>query len=138
MHPGLGRNWGTALIGVYGLSLVGAGVFIADPVLGFPVGTPTEPTVVTWHGVMHFISGGVGFLALVVACFVFARRFAALGQEGWRTFSLLTGVIFLAGFVGIASGSGSGWSILGFWVALVIAWSWLSALSVRLAGGTEL
>jgi hypothetical protein len=31
---------------------------------------------------MHFINGGIGFLALNAACLVFAGRFTALNQRG--------------------------------------------------------
>ncbi|MEZ4864931.1 MAG: hypothetical protein R3C14_26695 [Caldilineaceae bacterium] len=41
-------------------------------------------------------------------------------------------MVFFAAFTGIASGQGNPWTILGFWIGVVLAWSWLSALSVRL------
>jgi hypothetical protein len=127
-----GSTWGPLLVGVYGLSLIGAGLFVADPAFGFPPGTPADANTVTTSGILHFVSGGIGFLALIAACFVYAWRFAGLGQRGWATFSLLTGIIFFAAFVGIASGSGNSWTILGFWVGVVIAWLWLSLLSAKL------
>lgn len=134
LHAGRGQTWGPLLIGIYGLGLIGAGIFVADPALGFPPGTPADAHAISTSGLLHFVCGGLGFLGLIAACVVFARRFAGLGQRGWQWFSLLTGVIFLAGFVGIASGSGSGWILLGFWIAVVLAWVWLSALSARLRG----
>jgi hypothetical protein len=121
------------LVGVYGLGLIGAGIFAADPAFGFPPGTPEgAPAAISWHGLMHFVSAAVGFLALIAACFVFARRFAALGQRGWATFSVITGVVFFAGFFGVASGSGQSWTVIGFWIAVVLAWSWISAMAARL------
>lgn len=138
LNPGQGRNWGTVLIGIYGLGLIGAGIFIADPALGFPVGTPADAQTISWHGLLHFICGGIGFLALIAGCFVFARKFAILKLRGWQVFSITTGMVFLAGFVGIASGSGSGWTILGFWIAVVVAWAWISALSARLLSGARI
>lgn len=132
MQGSRGGTWAPLLIGVYGLGLIGAGIFVADPALGFPVGTPADANAISWHGLLHFICGGLGFLAFIAACFVFARRFAASGQKGWQVFSIITGVVFLAGFFGIAAGSGSPWTILGFWLAVVLAWAWLSAVAVRL------
>ncbi len=129
---GYGRHWGPLLIGIYGVSLIGAGIFKADPGLGFPIGTPADTNTVTTHGILHFVSGGIGFLALIAACFIFARRFALRQQKGWSRFSILTGVIFFAAFVGIGAGAGNPWTILGFWIGIVLAWSWLSALSARL------
>jgi hypothetical protein len=132
MPAGHGRMWGPLLICVYGFGMIGAGVFSADPALGFPPGTPADAHAISWHGLLHFVFGGVGFLALIAACFVFARRFAALEQRQWQLFSLVTGVVFFAGFFGIASGSGNGWTILGFWIALLLAWAWISLLSAQL------
>ncbi|HEX8036596.1 MAG TPA: DUF998 domain-containing protein [Ktedonobacterales bacterium] len=134
-----GGTWGPLLVGVYGLGLIGAGLFTADPALGFPPGTPADAHAISGHGLMHFVSGGVGFLALIAACFVFARRFASLGQRSWSVYSLATGVIFFAAFVGIAVGSnGSGAAltavILAFSVAVVLAWAWISAMAVRMWG----
>lgn len=132
LGAGRGKTWGPMLLGLYGVGLIGAGIFVADPAFGFPPGTPAEAPALSVQGLLHFVCGGIGFLGLIAACVVFARRFAGLGEPGWQWFSLLTGVIFLAGFVGIASGSSSRWTLLGFWVAVVLAWVWLSALAARL------
>jgi hypothetical membrane protein len=42
---GKGKTWGTLLIGVYGLGLIGASIFKADPAMGFPIGTPEGATL---------------------------------------------------------------------------------------------
>jgi hypothetical protein len=128
-----GGRWGPPLIGVYGLGLIGAGLFRADPALGFPPGLPSgDYGTVSWHGMLHFVSGGIGFLALIAACFVFARRFAAIKQRGWAIYSLVTGVLFFVAFVGIASGSkGAGVSVA-FAMAVVLGWAWISAMMARL------
>jgi hypothetical protein len=129
---GRGKNFGTLLIGVYGLSLIGAGIFKADPAMGFPVGTPEDATTMSTHGMLHFMTGGIGFLALIAACFVFARRFGSLGEKGWAAYSIFTGIVFFASFVGIASGSGNPLTILGFWIGLIFAWAWISLYARRL------
>ncbi len=131
LRSGRGGSWAPRLIGVYGASLIGAGVFRADPALGFPPGTPPGVAEVSWHGIAHFILGGIGFTCLVAACFVLARRFAGEGRRGWATYSRVTGVLFLAGFAGVASGAGS---VLAFVAAVVLAWTWVSALAVHLSG----
>jgi Protein of unknown function (DUF998) len=132
LQDGRGRTWGTILLGVYGLGLIGAGFFTADPAFGFPPGTPAAAHTMSWHGLLHFICGGVGFLALIAACFVFARRFASQRQRVWAAYSVATGVIFFAAFAGIAAGSGQSWSVIGFWIGVVVAWAWISAMAVKL------
>lgn len=125
-------TWTPRLIGVYGLSLVAAGVFRADPALGFPPGTPTDANTVSWHGLLHLLSGSVGFLCLIAACLIVGRAFAARGARGWAIYSRITGVVFLAAFAGIASGSHGALTTMPFAAAVVLAWSWITALSVLL------
>ncbi|MEU6739483.1 DUF998 domain-containing protein [Streptosporangium sandarakinum] len=134
--PGYGAAWAPRLVGVYGVSLAGAGIFRADPGLGFPAGTPDGPGAVSWHGMLHFACGAVGFLCLVAACFVVGRRFAAVGRTGWAGYSWATGALFLTSFVGVAAGGGAPWANLGLTAGIVLAWSWLSALSLHLYRST--
>lgn len=126
---GRGRTVGPLLIGVYGAGLIAAGIFVADPALGFPPGTPDgPPAVVTTRGLMHFVSGGVGFFALIGGCFVFASRLAADGRRDLMWFSIATGVLFFAAFAGIASGSGSRPIVVAFYFAVLLAWVWLTSI----------
>jgi len=126
LAPGRARAWAPVLIGGYGAGMVGAAVFRADPVAGFPVGTP-ETTAVSWHGMLHFVSGGVGFLCLIVACFVVGSRFYRAGDRGLAWFSRVTGVVFLAGFAGIASGS-HGPTTPAFVAAVLTVSAWLTTV----------
>jgi hypothetical protein len=109
--------------------LIAAAFFTADPALGFPPGTlEGPPAVIATHGLMHFVSGGIGFFALIAACFVLAVRFRGEGRSPWMVFSLATGVLFFAGFAGIASGAQSRTLVVAFYLAVLLAWTWLSAL----------
>jgi hypothetical membrane protein len=133
LHPGMGGTWGPMLVGAYGAGLIAAGVFVADPADGFPPGIPAAPPdTVSWHGAVHFVVAGIAFLALIAACLVFARRFAGLGQRGWAAYCVATGVIFLAAFAGIASGSGAPALNMAFAVAVVLGWTWVSVMAARL------
>ncbi|MFL5662897.1 MAG: DUF998 domain-containing protein [Ktedonobacteraceae bacterium] len=77
-----GETWGPLLVGVYGLGLIGAGFFTADPAFGFPPGTPADAHTISWHGLLHFIAAAIGFLALIAASVMMARRFASQGHQG--------------------------------------------------------
>src|SRR5689334_22366416 len=129
LAPGRARTWAPALIAGYGAGMVGAAVFRADPAAGFPAGTP-ETTAVSWHGMLHFMVGGLGFLCLIAACFVLAGRYARAGDRGLAWFSRITGVGFLAGFAGIASRS-HGPTTLAFVAAVVTVCAWLTTVSVH-------
>ncbi|KAB8188127.1 DUF998 domain-containing protein [Microbispora catharanthi] len=124
-----GGGWAPRLLAVYGLSLLAAGAFRADPAGGFPRGVPAGE--VSWHGLAHLASGGVGFACLVAACFVLARRFARRGRAAWAWSSRATGALFAAGFLAVASGAGAAWANLAFTGAVVLGWSWISALAVH-------
>ena len=121
-------------LGVYAAGLVGAGLFIADPADGFPVGTPTGPTVTpSWHGTLHIVFGGIGFLGLITACLVLAWQFRVQRQLSWAVFSLVTGVLFFAAFAGIAmGGAASSAGVLAFAGAVILAWTWLALVSAHL------
>jgi len=122
----------TTLVGRYGLGVSIAGFLTADPALGFPPGTPDDRAIaLSWHGIGHLVAGSIGFLCLIAACFVFARRFWGERKRGWAAYSAVTGVVFLAGFVGIASGNPSPGVNMGFGLAVVIAWAWVSVLCAR-------
>lgn len=121
------------LLGVYAAALVGAGLFVADPADGFPPGTPPGRAVTpSWHGTLHIVSGGLGFLGLITACLVLAWQFRGRSQAGWAFFSLITGVLFLVAFAGIATGSASSAVVLAFTGAVILAWVWLALVSVQL------
>ena len=130
LRPGRGAIWAPRLLGLYGLGVIGAGIFRADPRLGFPVGTPDGPGVVSWHGMLHFVTAGIGFLGLIAACFVLGSRFTAEGRPGWAWYSRLTGVVFVAAFGGIASGQGSVAINLTFTLAVIAAWAWMSGVAL--------
>jgi len=136
LQSGPGSKWGPLMLGLYGLGLVGASIFSADPALGFPPGTPLEGNPISWHGMLHFVTGTIGFSGFIAACFIFARRFKLLQQSGWARYSLITGILFLVSFVGIASGSKGPVSAF-FAIAVVLGFTWISLLLFRLQSEIE-
>lgn len=132
LHTGPGRRWGPWLIGVFGISLVAGGVFLADPAFGFPPGTPDgAPDQLSWHGILHAFAPLVGFLSLIAACFVFARRFAAHRQPGWAAYSVVTGVAVLV----LSVWPNLTLNFVPLWVALVVGFGWPSVVAARIMAG---
>jgi len=134
LRSGPGTKWAPLMLGLYGLGLIGASVFRADPALGFPPGTPVDNNPMSWHGLLHFLVGAIGFIGFIAACFIFARRFKSLQQPSWAWYSLITGILFLVSFVGIASGSKGPVSVF-FAIAVVLGFIWISVLLFRLQVG---
>jgi hypothetical protein len=69
--------------------------------------------------------------------FVFAHRFATLRERGWAVFSVATGVFYFVAFFGIAAGSQQDGAtlpfvVLAFTAAVVLGWTWVSAVAARL------
>ena len=112
--PLLGTGLGPALFGGVGLGLLGSAAFSADPVSGYPPGTPGAPTEQTANMTVHGIAALPIFLGMPAAAFVYARRFHQSGYPTWALYSAATGVSMLAtmGLAGAASikhqGSSSG------------------------------
>jgi hypothetical membrane protein len=134
-----GRRWGPLLVGVLGAGMVAAGLFPADPVDGFPPGTPTgPPSTVSPTGLVHFAVSSVAFVALAAACFVFSRRFAAAGQRGWARLSLAVGAVFLASWLSVFvfAGAPAANVALAVGIALALIWTGLLAAHVRNRSGT--
>jgi hypothetical protein len=132
LHPSRGSTWGPLLVGAYGVGLVGGGVFLADAGAGFPPGAPAgAPEQLSWHGILHDASHLLAFLSLIAACFVLARRFAALGQRGWATYCVATGVALL----GLMAWPDQDTVLAQLAVAIVLGWAWLSVLAARLLTG---
>ena len=129
LQPGRGGTWGPRLIGAFGVSLIAGGVFVADPGLGFPPGAPAGiPDQLSWHGLLHAFAPVTGFLALIAACFVVARRFAALGQRGWAAYSVANGVVVLA----LSAWPNPGLDFVPLWIATALGFGWASVMAARL------
>jgi Protein of unknown function (DUF998) len=104
-------------------------VFVADPALGFPPGTLDGiPDQLSWHGILHAIAPPLAFLSLIAACFVLARRFAALLRRGWAAYCAATGVALL-GIMAWPDNDTVGVQLV---VAVVLGFAWVSTLGARL------
>ena len=119
----------TWFLGAYGMGMILAAIFPADPVDGFPPGTPEGfPSSISTTGLIHFIVGALTFTLLGISglCAAWAMRRWAASLAG---LSLFSGVSVLGGFFGgIALPIG----VAGIWFAVIVGWLWLMVLSLRL------
>jgi hypothetical protein len=132
-----GVRAGAVLIGIWGLGLVGAGVFVTDPVSGFPVGTPPISDYTT-SGALHDGFSLPAFLAIPIAMIVLCRA----GGWKWLVYSLLSATAFVVADVLASSGFGQTASLVdvaGLFqrLAVTIGWAWMFALAVRVLRRTE-
>ena len=136
LHPGKGSTWGPILLGIFGLCLIGAGPFVTDPILGYPPGAPSTPTV---HGALHVLLSLLAFVSLPAACFVLARRFAGDPEwRGWVFYSIATGilvVVFLIAADVAASPNPRAPAGLLQRVSIITGWGWIALVALRLMTG---
>jgi Protein of unknown function (DUF998) len=127
--------WAPRLLAGYGLALVGAGIFRADPAHGFPPGAATQHT---GHGALHLAFGSLGFLCLIAAWLVIARLYASRERHRAAVASRAVGIVFAVALAGIATGADSAAINLAFTAAVVASCAWLTAVAVDLYRRTRL
>jgi hypothetical protein len=133
LDAGRGSTWGPRLIGIFGLGLIAAAAFRADPAFGFPPGTPAgPPAAITWHGGLHLAAASLGFLALIAACFVFGRWFAQQGRGPWAAWSFATGGLFLVAIGVNGAMAGEAGANIAFTAMALLAFLWASAVATSL------
>jgi hypothetical protein len=116
----------------FGAGMLAGAIFPADPVDGFPPGTPEGfPTTISTTGLLHFAAGGLGFLALALSCFFGARVMSRRGVTWLAVVSLLAGLSVVIGFFG-GMIPGLSLGVAGIWFAVVAGWAWLTILSLHL------
>ncbi len=127
---GPGSRGVTWCLAGYGLAILVAAVFRADPVDGFPPGAPLgPPTSITTTGLVHFAAGALGFTFLGLAALFAAWTMSRRNVPSLAILSLVSGLAVLIGFFG---GIFAGPGILGIWVAVAVGWIWLAWMSVRM------
>jgi hypothetical protein len=129
-----GSGAAAALIAAAGAGLVGSGVFVTDPVGGFPPGqlTPDQPSRT---GMLHGLSALPIFLGVPAVALLSALRFAKRHDRGWAWFSGASGALMAATFVlfGAAFGQASRlapWGGLIQRTCVATGFGWLTALFV--------
>ncbi|WCN79236.1 DUF998 domain-containing protein [Micromonospora sp. LH3U1] len=129
LRPGRAGTVGPLLVGVYGVAMVGGGIFVPDPALGWPPGAPTGlPEQASTGSILHTVCGAAAFLSLIAAGLLLARRFAGQGRRGWALYSAASGAV---AFVLTALPWSEESASIRFAVGAVLISGWLVALSWR-------
>jgi hypothetical protein len=137
LTPGPGAAAGPALVAGWGVGLMGAGIFLADPVSGYPTGTPASPDPPSWHGILHDLAFSLpGFACFAAAMLAFVYAFARRHAPWWAIYSGLSGIAFLV----LLFLSNAGFSQDPSWVSTAgllqrltvgVGWLWFTLLAAR-------
>ncbi|MEV3937843.1 DUF998 domain-containing protein [Glycomyces sp. NPDC049804] len=128
LGDGPASKWGPRLFGLYGIALVWGGVFVADPAFGYPAGTPDgAPAEQSWHSILHAFAAPAAGIALLVATFVFARRFGREGSGLWRAACYVVAVLYVALTVTAFPAADYRWMLAGG----ALTWLWAAAVSLQ-------
>ncbi len=128
-HPGPAGTTGPLLVGIYGASLVVAGVFVGDPGLGFPPGTGPGIPELSWHAAVHAAAPPIAFGSIIGCCFLAARRYRLSGRRGRAGYSAVTGIAALALLVWPGAGGAVRTA-----VAVLIISGWMTAVAIDVIG----
>jgi hypothetical protein len=117
-------------LAAFGAGVALAAIVRADPMDGFPIGTPLgPPATVSTMGLLHFVVGAVSFTCFGVSALLAARMLARRGELAMSRCSLACGLVMLLAFFG---GFAMPSPVLGIWISVVTGWVWLSVLSWHL------
>lgn len=132
------------LIAIYGLfAAVIVGLHPTDPQFGFPPGTPLEYAgfdQISLSAKIHGIAGMIGFSALTIATFAFARYFAWMKQTGWSALSFLTGIATLGTVIFLQLSAGkelTSFNYIPVWAVGTLIWLYLSATAWKIRRNYE-
>lgn len=136
-----GRPGGTGaplLMAIYGIGGIIVGFAPTDPAFGFPPGTDTAfagYAAISTSAQIHGIAGGIGFTAIAIACFFFARYFMSLRQRVWAGLSFCIGlsVFVVTAYLVVSSGGEiSSFNYLPIWIVGSLLWLYVSLVSWKL------
>ena len=134
LHGTPGGTWAPRLVGVNGLGMIAAAVFVMDPADGFPVGTPAGmPQTLSWHSYGHMAAGSIAFIALIAACYVLGRHFSRAGNRVHAVASRVAGTALLVGNGWAMTGGKAGSLTLA--VGAITAMLWVSVVAARYRRG---
>ena len=122
---------GAVLLATFGLGAIASGVFVTDPIRGYPPGAPTGTRAeVTWHHKLHDAVAPPMFLAIFGACLTLAGRL----EGPWRLYTVLTAIVGLALTIGtaLAFKRDAAYTGLVQRALLLVYWSWIVLLGIHL------
>jgi hypothetical protein len=134
--PALSTRTGRALIAAAGIGIIGAAIFVTDPVSGYPPGTPASPVQPSRTGIAHNLAAVPVFLGLPAAALTCSAQSARTGHRLFAWYCAATAITMLV----TTALAGAGFSQSPRLVnraglfqraSIVAAFGWLTALTAQ-------
>jgi hypothetical membrane protein len=124
---------GSLLLAVFGIGLIAAGLFSADPGGGYP---PGEQQTASQSGTLHDVASLVVFVSLPLAATAMSRYFVHVGDQRWAAYSAVTAVAVGVGFalmIVAFNASTPLTSVAGLVqrATVIAGWTWIAAVAYR-------
>ena len=133
------------IVGAVGVGLIGSGIFVTDPVGGFPPPSSEEAdketpalarTTQSRSGKLHNLFAIPIFVGIPMAGVLSTISSARRGKYGWASYSLGSSVVMVASFLLFGSAFGGSLRLDGKGgifqrISVTTGFGWLSALSLR-------
>ena len=128
---------GPLLIRLVGIGLIGAGIFVTDPIFGYPPDKPLVLRQFTFHGHLHDGFSMLVFICLPWACFAFRKYFITKDKKLWANYSVISGYAMITTFIitslGFKQLSGFvNYAGLFQRLCITLGWTWITLLSLHL------
>ena len=128
---------GPLLIRYVGFGLIGAGIFVTDPIFGYPSNEALILRQFTFHGRLHDVFSMFVFVCLPWACFVFRKYFITLENKVWANYSSFTAYAMIGAFIIASMGFKQVPGFVNYAglfqrLCIGLGWTWMTLLSIRL------
>lgn len=128
--------WGARIIALCAIGLIGAGLFVTDPLSGYPLGLHTLRENRSLSGVLHDSFSAFLFIGYPIAAYKFARIFMKKKETGWAIYTIVSGISFICFFIITSMGFGQ---VPGFVEygglfqrsTLTILWCWMTLIAIH-------
>ena len=128
--------WGARIIALCAIGLIGAGLFVSDPLSGYPSGLHTLRENRSLSGVLHDVFSAFLFIGYPFATYKFARIFMKQKEAGWAIYTIISGLVFICFFIITSMGFGQ---VAGFVeygglfqrITITIFWCWITLVAIH-------
>ncbi|MGM0867496.1 MAG: DUF998 domain-containing protein [Bacillota bacterium] len=128
--------WGARIIAICAIGLIGAGLFVTDPLSGYPPGLHTLRENRSLLGILHDFFSAFLFIGFPFAAYKFARIFMKKKETVWAIYTFVSGFTFICFFIMSSMGFGQ---VAGFVdygglfqrITLTILWCWMTLIAIH-------